>query len=1051
MDQTPASSLAMPRRRFITLSGLSIAAAAFNSFPVMAGPFASSEFEKLIPPDKKLTPEWVTSLYARGERTVYSKKRNELKYIGMPIGGITCGTLYLGGDGHLWLWDIFNQNSNGIAPRSVPFNGYGVDMNVDPQNGANYVSPADSHSAIQQGFAVNIDGVTKNMNEADWENVEFIGEYPLATITYSDPACPVNVSMVAYSPFVPLNVDDSCLPATIFEITLKNTGAKPVNAELAGWLQNVCSMYNARPESGHHVNSAQKNSVVTSILSSFDGSSPEAPQNPRPDIVVDDFQRATYEPWKTEGTAFGNGPTERKKVPAYQGDLGGIGDYVVNSHTTAPGATVEEKDKKTGKLIGPPFTIDRKYISFWIGGGSNVDQVGLRLLVDGKVVRRAAGHNENKMTRTCLDVTEFQGKQAFIEIYDEGTAGWGNLGVGSIHQTDVPTFDPPSAKDPDYGTMALAMLGNAIPRADANGQYFAAENMNGKKRVGNPLVGSICQSVKLASGKTKTFTCIIAWNFPNANLGVDGAKEGNYYSKRFKDAKDVTDYIAKNYIHLSKTTHLWHDTWNDTTVAHWFMNRTFANTSILATSTAHRFGNGRFWGWEGIGCCYGTCTHVWHYAQAMGRIFPELERDMRERVDFGVALDHKTGEIHYRGEGSGPAIDGQCGRILGVLREHQMSSDNTFLKKVWSNVKLAMDFLSKHDSDGDGLLEGAQDNTLDAAWFGKISWISSLYAAALMACSHMAEEMAEPADAAKYKQMSERTGKAIDDLLFNGDYYYQRPEAGHDKSLGTYKACHIDQVHGQSWAWQVGLGRILDKQKTITALKSLYRYNFVLDVGPFRRKHKPGRPYAIAGDAGLIMATNPSEIADAFGNANDWQYGYFNECMSGFEHQAASHMIAEGLVTEGLAVTRAIHDRYHASRRNPYNEVECSDHYSRAMASYGSFISLCGFTSNGPKGQLGFEPRITPDNFRAPFTCAGGWGTYSQKKVNGKLQAEITVRYGKVHVSELTLTGEYSKATSRAATNPIKAAVTMKDGRPVVKFAADIILLPGNTLSVNLG
>ena len=35
--------------------------------------------------------------------------------------------------------------------------------------------------------------------------------------------------------------------------------------------------------------------------------------------------------------------------------------------------------------------------------------------------------------------------------------------------------------------------------------------------------------------------------------------------------------------------------------------------------------------------------------------------------------------IGYRGEGTGPAVDGQCGRILGVLREHQMSADDAFL------------------------------------------------------------------------------------------------------------------------------------------------------------------------------------------------------------------------------------------------------------------------------------------------------------------------------------------------------------------------------------
>jgi non-lysosomal glucosylceramidase len=77
---------------------------------VMAGPFEVSDFEKLVPVDKKLSAAWLRSLTERGEPEVFSGWEQELKYIGMPIGGIGCGQLYLGGDGRLWLWDVFKSN-----------------------------------------------------------------------------------------------------------------------------------------------------------------------------------------------------------------------------------------------------------------------------------------------------------------------------------------------------------------------------------------------------------------------------------------------------------------------------------------------------------------------------------------------------------------------------------------------------------------------------------------------------------------------------------------------------------------------------------------------------------------------------------------------------------------------------------------------------------------------------------------------------------------------------------------------------------------------------
>jgi hypothetical protein len=239
--------------------------------------------------------------------------------------------------------------------------------------------------------------------------------------------------------------------------------------------------------------------------------------------------------------------------------------------------------------------------------------------------------------------------------------------------------------------------------------------------------------------------------------------------------------------------------------------------------------------------------------------------------------------------------------------------------------------------------------------------------------------------------------------LFNGEYFIHRPDAVQGrKNLGSYNTCHIDQVYGQSWAWQAGLGRLWDKEKTISALRSLWKYNFAPDVGPYIKTHTGGRPYALPGEAGLIMNTNPHNEPKPYGDNVTWQLGYFHECMTGFEHQVASHMMAEGMTDEALVITRAIHDRYHAAKRNPYNEIECSDHYARAMASYGTFITACGFEYHGPKGYLRFAPKWNGDNFKAAFTSAEGWGTYSQVKNNDRQLHALKLRYGSLLLNMLS-------------------------------------------------
>src|ERR1035438_3370425 len=107
MNPPSASPERWLRRDFLKASATATLGLVFSRLPAMAGPFTREDFEHLVPAEKKLSPDWVKSLFARGEPEIL--RGGELKFVGMPVGGIGAGQLYLGGDGRLWHWDIFNR------------------------------------------------------------------------------------------------------------------------------------------------------------------------------------------------------------------------------------------------------------------------------------------------------------------------------------------------------------------------------------------------------------------------------------------------------------------------------------------------------------------------------------------------------------------------------------------------------------------------------------------------------------------------------------------------------------------------------------------------------------------------------------------------------------------------------------------------------------------------------------------------------------------------------------------------------------------------------
>ena len=1055
------------RRTFLKAATLGVAA-----MPLMAGPFAPvyAADEGPIPLDKKLAAAWRKSLFERGEPTVY-RGWDQLRYIGMPVGGIGCGTVYLGGDGKLWCWDIFNQPHLGVVPNTISGKDYDpgqIGRDLNEIGGANYVDPPVQESPwnFEQGFAVRGRDEEGNaflfkLDHENFDDIVFTAQYPIGKVRYNKPELSLAVTLEAFSPFIPLDTGRSSFPATILRFSVDH-GPSLHDVELVGWLGNPVLGRNGSDASAQRVNRVFRGKGVRGV-EVFAEPLPDDGASAREDILFEDFEGDTWGEWTADGTAFEGGPFDVHALKDYQKVKGIHRRQFVNSHNTRLGGDVAASDDLTGTLTSPPFTITRRYINLRVAGGSRDGEQYVAVVVDGEVVARATGDNSNTLRDVSMNVAAWEGREARIHIVDNAAGGWGNIQADHIVFSDAVGEQQPIKARPDFGSLALIALhpgAAATARYAAHGEFQAAEEA---RHTG--WAEKFTGAVRIPCDDTSSEAVfVVAWHFPNAN--IPGYPEGGKraYAAKYANARDVAIDVAAQCDELTRLTRLWHDTWYGGTLPHWFLERTLVTADALQTNTCHRFDDGRFWAWEGVGCCAGTCTHVWHYAQAVGRLFPDLERDLRERTDYGIAFNEETGLIRFRGEfNDRDATDGQAGVVLRTHREHQMSPDGAFLHRVWPHCKKALEFLigqDARDGEPDGIPVGEQHNTLDAEWFGKIPALASLYLAALRAGERMARDMGDTAFERRCATIFARGQESIK-KLFDPErgYFVQEEDPEHLDAIGIGKGCYIDQVMGQWWAHQLGLGRLYDEGMIRSALQRLWDYNFCPDMGRLRASiagpNLRGRAYALAGDAGLVMCTWPKggmrEDWEKF-----WQFGYFNECMTGFEYEAAGHMIWEGtpqLVEQGLAICRAIHDRYDGRLRNPFNEIECSDHYARAMASYGAFLGACGFEYDGPRGHIGFAPRLTPELFNAAFTTAEGWGVIRQDRLETEQACVVHVRYGKLTVKSMAFEVPEAWQFERCQVGQGNDAWTgevVRDGaRVLVTLPEPVVLDAGSKIEVH--
>jgi len=143
--------------------------------------------------------------------------------------------------------------------------------------------------------------------------------------------------------------------------------------------------------------------------------------------VLFDFEQENLQGWKKQGTAFDASPATGA-LPRQNAVIGYKGKRLVNSFYQGDGTT--------GKILSPPFTLEKHYINFLYGGGNHPGETCMNLLVDGEVVETQTGINTEALYWTGWDVSEFEGQEARLEIVDQHTGGFGHITIDHIMQSD---------------------------------------------------------------------------------------------------------------------------------------------------------------------------------------------------------------------------------------------------------------------------------------------------------------------------------------------------------------------------------------------------------------------------------------------------------------------------------------------------------------------------------------------------------------------------------------------------------------------------------------
>ncbi len=159
---------------------------------------------------------------------------------GVAMGGIGAGWFELRQDGTCENWNIFNNKPLGRGAR-FPFNPHTVLFFLIryQAEGANprlvLLQIEDSHGAAS--FETHeFHYIFPWLNGVD--RIRYRATFPFVRLDFTEDNLPLEISLEAWSPFIPHQAGDSALPLAYFDFSLRSTAEKTAHVSLLGVLRN---------------------------------------------------------------------------------------------------------------------------------------------------------------------------------------------------------------------------------------------------------------------------------------------------------------------------------------------------------------------------------------------------------------------------------------------------------------------------------------------------------------------------------------------------------------------------------------------------------------------------------------------------------------------------------------------------------------------------------------------------------------------------------------------------------------------------------------------